>query len=546
MAVAPYIARVAQSAQQVLAGLTESGFLARLEATRVAVAWDASVTTSFEARATLTLLVDLLARFYPSLQLVPLDGHAATWVPSLTAQAQQINPVIAVIAGGTRRPSAASGPPSVTVVVGDTAWPAVEQGPVLYVGSTGWTARLSQTAPVGSGESSLPFAAGAAACLAAANVFRACFGAALPRGVLDHEASWSLLESAVRRGHAADAERPLSPDTALWSGSARLDLGVVHLVGLGAIGHGVVWAWRRMAGLAGVVHLIDPESYDDSNAQRYAEMPIGAHGFKVAAVAKRRWAGTDLEIIPHAESWETYAAAHATRDPAFRLDRVVLAVDTAATRVAVQAALPRSIHNAWTQPANLGVSRHDFLAGPCVCCLYMPRQTHRHADEIVAEALGMREVVDIRRVRVLLDTGLPLSAADLDWIGAHLQWTSSHRQQAAVFEGRSINALYSGGVCSAMLLPDAQDDAALRHRQAVARQVEVPLAFQSTLAGILVAAETVLAVGPWPRAAVPPVTVVDLLKPLTPYLNQAHQPPPGGGCLCQDEDFRARYRAKYA
>jgi hypothetical protein len=70
----------------------------------------------------------------------------------------------------------------------------------------------------------------------------------------------------------------------------------------------------------------------------------------------------------------------AARQPAHRFDRVLLAVDSAADRIAAQAALPRWIANAWTQPENIGVSRHSFLGeAPCVACLYMPQGASKRA-----------------------------------------------------------------------------------------------------------------------------------------------------------------------
>jgi len=61
-------------------------------------------------------------------------------------------------------------------VVGNTP---IEKGDgsklVFYIGSEGWLAKLSRQAPVGSGSSRLPFAAGVAACIAVANLFRYTF-----------------------------------------------------------------------------------------------------------------------------------------------------------------------------------------------------------------------------------------------------------------------------------------------------------------------------------------------------------------------------------
>ena len=61
----------------------------------------------------------------------------------------------------------------------------------------------------------------------------------------------------------------------------------------------------------------------------------------------------------------------------YKVDRLLLALDSAYHRRAAQASLPRWIANAWTQPGDLGVSTHDFLDGACVYCLYLPDGTSK-------------------------------------------------------------------------------------------------------------------------------------------------------------------------
>ncbi|MFX4427857.1 E2 ligase fold family C protein, partial [Acinetobacter baumannii] len=70
----------------------------------------------------------------------------------------------------------------IVVNVGATAVAAAD---VTNIGSDGWRAKLSRQRPVGSGSTTNPFGAGAAACFGAANVFRRMFADQLPRGDLD-------------------------------------------------------------------------------------------------------------------------------------------------------------------------------------------------------------------------------------------------------------------------------------------------------------------------------------------------------------------------
>ena len=79
---------------------------------------------------------------------------------SLSRHARSINPAIEI---GAELEQA-----TVCLGVGDTA--AAAAVPTIYLGSDGWVARLSSTEPVGSGRTTNPFGAGAAACFGAAEL----------------------------------------------------------------------------------------------------------------------------------------------------------------------------------------------------------------------------------------------------------------------------------------------------------------------------------------------------------------------------------------
>ena len=71
------------------------------------------------------------------------------------------------------------------------------------------------------------------------------------------------------------------------------------------------------------------------------------------------------------------------------------------------------------------------------------------------------------------------------------------------------------------------------------------MAFQSALAGIMLAAEIVMARSGLRIQALPSTTTIDLLKPLGSYLSFPQEKHPSGKCICQDPDFIAAYKAKY-
>src|SRR5262249_29171108 len=152
-------------------------------------------------------------------------------------------------------------------------------------------------------------------------------------------------------------------------------------------------------------------------------------------------------------------------------------------RVNAQASLPRWIANAWTQPENIGVSRHpSLLDGPCVACLYMPSGRRKNLDELVAESIGLADPVGLREVRALLHTGQPVGAAFIASISAKTGAPSDLLRQ---FEDQPLRAFYSRAVCGGLLIGFSGGNA----------RVEVPMAFQSAAAGIMLAAELIADAG---------------------------------------------------
>ena len=105
------------------------------------------------------------------------------------------------------------------------------------------------------------------------------------------------------------------------------------------------------------------------------------------------------------------------------------------------------------------------------------------------------------------------------------------------FEGKPLRTFYTEAVCGGVIL--SLSSAASRSN------VEVPMAFQSALAGILLGAEVFLDAGGIRKRPMLTTTTIDLLKPLGSYLSFAHQKHPSGKCICQDNDFVHRYREKY-
>ena len=508
MALANFFQRAVTAASQVLQHFDSASFARELESHAVGLAFDASASESREGTVTLDLAVNLLSRLYPRLALVPLGRGLSTTRARLAAIARSINPYIEI----GDEPST----DSPCLVVGTTRLKG--RGRPVYVGSTGWVVELSATTPASSGNSPNPFGAAAVACLGAANVFRAIFGSSLSAGGLDSEVTLSLFD------YKAGAKNPANPDLGL------VDLGETHLVGVGAIGNAAVWALSRMNGLTGELHLIDDEPVDLGNLQRYVLTTQGSEGTQKTALAAKWLSKSGLAVHPHEVTWGAYLGKRAD----WSFERVAVALDSAEDRRAVQAALPKWIVNAWTQAGDLGVSRHSFTGDQaCLMCLYLPDDKQPDLSQIVADAIGLSGEKKV--VGQYLNTNAPLEMGFIERIAAAKAIEPAHLLQ---FVGKPLRAFYSEVVCGGAVLQ-------FNARTGGATRMEVPLAFQSALAGVLLAGELICHAAGIKHAPPPTTTTFNLLAPLGPYFSHPRPKDRLGRCVCQDQDYLAAYHAKY-
>ena len=160
MAVPEYFGRNAVAAAQAISGLDERRLADLLENVRIGITIGSDAEGP-EGQALSDLLIRLLARLYPALAIRADRGTAAA--QDAQGLALRVNPRVDL-----------TGRPTLEIVVGSSAlepW-ASER---FYVGSNGWTATFSTSRPQSCNGTDIPFGAGIAACLAAANVFRRVF-----------------------------------------------------------------------------------------------------------------------------------------------------------------------------------------------------------------------------------------------------------------------------------------------------------------------------------------------------------------------------------
>lgn len=104
-------------------------------------------------------------------------------------------------------------------------------------------------------------------------------------------------------------------------------------------------------------------------------------------------------------TWQEFVDARGN----YHFDRVLLALDSAEGRMAVQSSLPRWVTNGWTQAENLGVTRHpNFETNACVTCLYMPAGIVKSHEQLVGEALRAQTDEERLEIKRLLHLGTPV------------------------------------------------------------------------------------------------------------------------------------------
>ena len=497
MALADFFGRDTVAISQVLHGFETDAFVEQLEGVQVAIAFGEEAATNRDGRELLNLSVRLAARLYPSLTFA--TGPAGLqFADELTMLARSINPNIE---------TSRTGPSDVALAIGADA--PVGDTPTVYAGCSGWTAHVGTSGPYGTSDLGNPFGAGFAACLAAANLFRFLF---LPEGT-----------------HSLDDHISFPPDAASFPSLTAATLtDPLVLVGTGAVGNSAAWALARTP-LEGEIYLVDPETVELSNLQRYvlcARSDENRVKVEIAASALEN----ALQPLPHQGTWASFLETNG-----YRWERVLVALDSARDRRAVQGSLPRWIANAWTQIGDLGVSSHAFLGqDACLACLYLPTQQSASEDQIVAEGLRIPELQ--ARVRVLLGSGQGTGRDICDAVAT--AW-GIPATKLDPYVGRPIRELWVEGVCGGGIVP-------LEDAGSTPRELHVPLAFQSALAGVLLAAETVrdvLTAGTQRKTL---IRRLDLLRPLGDPHPQPARKAGTGRCICEDPDFVSIYRAKYA
>ena len=386
----------------------------------------------------------------------------------------------------------------------------------VAVRAGGWMAASGHGAPPSGGAN--PAGALAAAALAAAEAVKSVFGIGAARGAarlpVPHE--WNAWYGAAPGGRAEPAA------------DERLDLGEVHVFGVGAVSHALLWiASRWPGGVTGTVHLVGPDSYDAGNPQRYIGTSAGDLGLpKASATARRlRRACPGLEAVAHDTDMNGYFAGD---NPRCMVGTAVCGLDSVEGRRQLGLKLPRAAVNMWTSGFHAGASTFKFDDGwPCVHCAYPPPPPGPAVDE--ASAVHAELGLAPGRARELLDSGRGIDERDAEIIGAA---TGTPARDIYLRPLRILRAemCATGRIRVSRPGGGGPGDA------------HVPLAFASAMAGVAGFTELVRAARGARRD--PGQFQVSVLKYPTRHSWTRRGPSPG--CFLCTDTVRRHVRAKYA
>lgn len=527
-----FFSRVADAVGPV-AGLGADELARAVGAVVVTVVVDADAPGDPVLEGQAELACNLLARLYPRLRV----AAPAPLADRLVALVRSVHPGAAVTIGQPGDAPVADGP---VLRLQPTVAAVDRQDPDdIRVSVSGWNVAVDR-APTDDGPPE-PLAALAGACLGAAEVFRRVFADRLRGGGRTSSAPGELNVLTCGPGTAG---LPRLPDGTDMTGTV--------LAGAGAVGQAFLLALRAAAP-TGTLAVADHDTVDLPNLQRYVLTDDASPSAGKTAMAAAAFAGTDMAVDQIPDRW----GADPQTGP--RRDTVVVALDSAADRIGVAAGLHRSVYNAWTQPEDLGWSRHESFGSddePCPACAYWPDRPRPHEHELIAAALRQHP---LRALLYLLNgtpIGAPLpppqdgvlhlpQAPGLDpppdlmrWfhvpLAADLATAGTLRpQDLPAWAPRPIAEVYRDGVCAGGLVSAGPSEAD--------RDALVPLAHQSALAGVMLAVQVLAARHPALRAVRPSATEgrIDLLRPLPQVLARPRRPSPG--CLCQDPDMRSAW-----
>ena len=491
-----------------------------LNKTVVTIAFDENAIKTVEGKFGLDLIIRLLARLYPKIKLVDLSERNEEKKVELISLAKEINSGIEIVSPECEE--------DIYIVAGYTSKEIISKGLIINFGSDNWISKFSTSTRKSFGSTENPFGCGISACIVASNVFRYIFRDFLKDNLFDTELEMSVFTLSMEE---TETINPILENIIFDD---------VIVVGVGAIGNGLIWALSNLTSLKGDIQLIDHETISLSNLQRYILFKEIDKDRDKIEIAGSFFKQENLKVSLLKGKWIDYVIYRGN----WNINCVAVGIDNEKDRIGIQNSLPKYIYNAFTETESIGITRHkDFEMRACLACSYIPTKKKKDFIVEVAENCNIPDksemVKDYYNLQKTVDEvwGPKYNESLLDAVGNANGINISDLSQ---FVGMQINQFYSNFVCGGVILK-------LTNVENKIVNVDAPLAFQSAMAGILLAAELVKHFIN-PDLVLEDRTDIYHLSPMQKGFNPYHriiEKDKTNRCFCKDEDFIKRYKEKW-
>ena len=480
----------------------------------VAIAFDENAIITEEGKNGLDLIIRLIARFYPKIKLIDLSEQNSETIERLQKLALGINGNIEIVSDTNKE--------DVLILAGLTNKPINPSVQTFYFGSDNWISKYSIKEQQSFNTTANPFGCGVAACIVISNVFRNFFYEFMEYKELDTEFQLSVYSFNTNDNPVLD----------------KIVFKDVVIAGIGAIGNGLVWSLSKISNLQGKLALVDGEEISKSNLQRYVLFTESNENKDKVKIAKNFFNQTNLKVSAFKGEWEDYVKKRKN----WNIDCVAVGIDNEKGRVGIQSSLPRILFNAFTEPESIGISKHlDFVNQPCLACYYIPNSKKKNRTEEVAENCGISDKVDL--IKDYYNFNANVDDVLVNKKVSLLQEISINQnipiEELSQYKGKKVDEFYSDYICGGTVLQ-------LSKKNNEIHDVDAPLAFQSAIAGLLLASEVVkyhmqLDNNQFNRIDFYHLSPITELNPFQRDIAKNVT----GNCLCNDEYYIDRYNEKW-
>lgn len=244
----------------------------------------------------------------------------------------------------------------------------------------------------------------------------------------------------------------------------KIDIDEVVVVGAGAVANGLVYAIATIPHAFGTIKVIDYQSFEETNINRCLMVclkHVGANKAKALASCQFR----NLKVIAFPTTYEEFIKTHVGA----KLDLVISTVDNNDTRIRVQSDLPRIVLHGATGEHVATISRHSFVEGACLGCLFFEQISP-------AATISTETGISVHEVEQLLCGTVQVTKEHMSAIATR---TGIDTERLRGYIDRPFIELYTQEICGTI------------RPKVGGKEIAASVSFVSALPGVLLAGEII-------------------------------------------------------